>query len=176
MKSELSGDHIRLRRLRESDAPIIAKVANDPLIGRFTPVPHPYTETQARAFIRYAMNTGEDNSGFVFGLVLPGDDEIMGVIELGDIKQRQRQGTIGYWLGKEHRRRGYMSEAIRLILALGFEDLNLHRVQAYVDPTNEASRKLLEKLGFACEGLLRDIAFYGGEFHDRCMYAILGGE
>ncbi len=175
MRLELRGDNVLLRILRETDATSIAREANDPEIGRFTPVPYPYSEDLAEQFINYAAKSWDNHTAFVFGLTVPPDDSVFGVIELGDIQPRQKLATFGYWIGKEHRRRGYMSEAVSAILNFGFTDLELHRIQAYVDPENKSSRALLEKLGFECEGILRDFVPIAGGFRDRCIYAILAG-
>ena len=62
------------------------------------------------------------------------------------------------------------------MLKFCFGELGLHRVQAFIHPDNIASLALAEKLGFKCEGLLRDNLRVGDEWRDDLLYALLAGE
>lgn len=82
-----------------------------------------------------------------------------------------RNAVIGYKLDKEMRRRGYMKEALQKGMSLAFDDIELHRVEALVLPDNIPSMRLLESLGFAQEGLLKDKVMINGQWRDHYMYA-----
>ena len=71
---------------------------------------------------------------------------------------------------------GYATEAAGRVVEYGFETLDLHRIQAFVLPTNIGSVRVLEKLGFRREGVLRDYVLKWGEFQDRAIYGLLRGE
>jgi ribosomal-protein-alanine N-acetyltransferase len=66
-----------------------------------------------------------------------------------------------------------MREALTAVLRHGFQVMELHRIQAMVDPRNNRSQRLLERLGFAREGVLREWRFYKGQFWDEICYALL---
>ncbi|MFC5249941.1 GNAT family N-acetyltransferase [Streptomyces nigrescens] len=87
-----------------------------------------------------------------------------------------RQGGIGYVFHPAHTGHGYATEASRALLKLGFEELQLHRIQAELDGRNTASARLLERLGMRREGHLRENEFLDGEWSDEVIYAMLARE
>ncbi len=97
--------------------------------------------------------------------------EIIGRCDLGGFV-RKSMAEVSYYLSRGMWNQGIMTEAMQLVLDFGFRDLHLHRIQACVLPDNVASLRLLEKLGFQREGLLRQYD-YGKEFHDVIMLSIL---
>jgi ribosomal-protein-alanine N-acetyltransferase len=99
---------------------------------------------------------------------------LVGGLSLGNLRRGVAQtATIGYWVGEPYARRGYTSEAVRLALGYAFDTLTLHRVEASCLPDNVASRSLLTKLGFTCEGLARGYLRINGSWRDHLVYAIL---
>jgi ribosomal-protein-alanine N-acetyltransferase len=80
---------------------------------------------------------------------------------------------IGYELARSHWRQGIMKEALGAIIALGFKEMGINRIEAVVMPENIASLKLLEKLGFHNEGVLKEYENWGSKgFTDLCMLAL----
>ena len=84
-----------------------------------------------------------------------------------------RHAEIGFILAREHWGKGFAQEAVRRVLAFGFGDMGLHRVEADVDPANEASLALLEKLGFRREGYLHERWFTFGAWKDSVILGLL---
>ena len=83
-------------------------------------------------------------------------------------------GTIGYWIGAAVRgHRGYMTSALRVLLPTLFGELNLHRVEAACIPSNNASVRVLEKCGFAREGLARRYLCINGVWQDHYLFGML---
>ena len=80
--------------------------------------------------------------------------------------------TLGYWIGSGYARRGYMREALELLLAFAFERMELRRIEALVLPENAPSRALLERLGFEFEGIARRYALTGGRRRDHERWAL----
>lgn len=83
---------------------------------------------------------------------------------------------VGYEISPLHQGRGYMKEALAAVLAWGFGEMELNRVEAQVHPGNRASLALLKKLGFVEEGRLREAGYWAGSHHDLLLYALLGRE
>jgi len=83
---------------------------------------------------------------------------------------------IGYVLAPNERKKGYGSEAVKIIVDYLFLSKELVRVQAITGVDNSASRKVLEKAGFTKEGIIRKSAFIKGEWKDGCLYSILREE
>lgn len=97
--------------------------------------------------------------------------KVIGRCDLGGFV-RKSMADISYYLSKEFWNQGIASEAVDAVVKFGFENLGLHRIQATVLPDNIYSIKLLKRIGFAEEGLLRKYD-YGKEFHDTLMLSIL---
>lgn len=88
-----------------------------------------------------------------------------------------RRSEIGYALyDTASRNRGFMKEAFPAIMAYGFDTLNLNRMEAFIDPENAASRKLVERAGFRQEGLLKDHYCQNGVIGDSVLYGLLAKE
>ena len=85
---------------------------------------------------------------------------LLGAIGLGLVTPHRR-GSLGYWLGVPFWGQGYATEAVRRVVAYGFAELRLHRIEATVFSGNAASARVLEKVGMRCEGTLRGYIFKG---------------
>ena len=167
---------LRLRAARPEDAATLLEIYGDPRVMRYWSSA-PWTEmAQAHAFIE-RENSGLE-SGAHLGLVIERieDARVLGRCTLYDIHRENRRADIGYSLAASAWGQGYMDEALRALLRYGFERLELHRVEGDVDPRNAASLRVLERLGFQQEGLLRERWIVGGEVQDSAMYGLLRRE
>ena len=81
--------------------------------------------------------------------------------------------NIGYDLQKEFWYNGYITESLKEVLKFGFEKLEINRIEAEVMPGNIGSEKVLKKLRFEKEGLLRDWMLFNGKHYDMMMYSLL---
>ena len=93
-------------------------------------------------------------------------------LQLGE----HRQGEIGFSFHPEHQGHGYATEASRELLRIAFEDHDLHRVYARLEPRNVASARVLEKLGMRREALLLENESVKGEWQSEAIYALLARE
>jgi ribosomal-protein-alanine N-acetyltransferase len=80
---------------------------------------------------------------------------------------------LGYILAFEHHGQGYVQEAVKAVLDFAFTELNMNRIEASVDPRNETSLRVLDRLGFAREGLRPESWMVGGELCDSVMFGLL---
>ena len=102
------------------------------------------------------------------------DDAIVGTINLSQTFRKAFQNAyLGYMLGAEFTSRGYMTEAVELILKYAFRELNLHRIEANVQPTNAPSIAVLRRNGFSKEGFSRRYLRIGGRWRDHERWAII---
>ncbi|NML62644.1 GNAT family N-acetyltransferase [Massilia sp. RP-1-19] len=108
-----------------------------------------------------------------FAIVLNETQHLIGNCTLFALHRQNRRAEIGYALQRQHWGKGYMNEALSALLAHCFDDLDLNRLEADIDPRNAASRGCLERLGFVCEGLLRERWIVGGEVCDSALYGLL---
>lgn len=113
-------------------------------------------------------------TAFTWFLFREADGCLLGGITLSCIRMgASRSGQIGYWMGERHAGKGYMSQAVALVVREAFGPLGLERVEAACIPHNERSRRLLEGAGFQEEGHLRGYLEIDGARRDHVLYAIL---
>lgn len=87
------------------------------------------------------------------------------------------RAELGYILTNDTERgNGYMKEALAEIIRFGFEEMKLHRIEAFVGPTNTPSLKLVERMGFIKEGHLREHYFKDGNIEDSVVFSLLKTE
>jgi RimJ/RimL family protein N-acetyltransferase len=163
---------VTLRRWREDDVPAVATICQDPEIPRWTSVPSPYGEEDARKFVGSVL----DGSFHELTLAIADSsaDELLGALGLG--LPTPGVGELGYWLGAHARGRGVATRAVRLLCAWALDELSLARIQLHTLPGNVASERVAERAGFTHEGLLRSFAELKGRRVDINMFSLLPGE
>lgn len=159
---------VRLRRLRHEDADSLVRHGDNPKVAvnlqdRF---PTPYTREDAYRFIEYAQSASLES---IFGIEVQG--EVSGVASLLFNEDIFCVSTeLGYWLSEALWGNGIMTEVVRSMARHAFQDLGKERVYANVYDYNPASRRVLEKAGFALEGKARNAAIKNGRLMDVWTY------
>jgi ribosomal-protein-alanine N-acetyltransferase len=172
----LDGARLRLRAFRRSDIEPLYGIYSDPKVMRYWSYP-PWTErSQADVYLSRALAEPNDDGMLAWAIARLGDDGLIGTVALYQIDASQGRAEVGYALGAVHWGHGYAQEAIRLALVYAFEVLRLRRIEADVDPRNVASCRLLERLGFVREGLLRERWMVAGELQDSAIHGLLREE
>ncbi len=173
---ELRTERFRLRAVTEADADAAFAMHASPAVSRYLSEP-PWTDPErARAWVAGGL-AGFAERRFVRWIVTPHDDPVLiGSAVFFAIDRQCRRAEVGYVLAHEHWGRGVMVEALAAVLDWGFGDFGLHRVEADADPRNAGSCRLLERLGFTREGLLRERWIVAGEISDTAFYGLLEHE
>ena len=174
----LLGNQCTLRTFLESDAKSLSELLtnNKYFWSTFEPLHRDeyYTEETQYKKIMEGIQLLNTNREFSFGIYDKYSQQLIGHISLYAIKRLPySSGFIGYSMDKNFVGRGIATEAVNLVLEFAFQTINLHRVEAYVTPKNDASVRVLEKAGLVREGLLRELLFINGEWVDHYMYALL---
>jgi ribosomal-protein-alanine N-acetyltransferase len=129
-----------------------------------------------RRLRRYAREVRED-SGIAFFIFRKEDDALLGGITLSHIRRGVTQScSVGYWMGSRYTRQGYMSDALSTVVRFVFEGLRLHRLEAACVPTNEPSKAVLRRCGFAEEGAAREYLCINGVWRDHILFATLSSD
>lgn len=162
---------LRLRPLRAGDADALYALYSDPEVARFWSFPAWTRREQAEAWLAERLPLGPP-SVYAWALATP-DDVLAGTTALFALAGPMHRAELGYSLRRELQGRGLATEAVRMALGFAFGRLGLERIEADVDPRNLASCRLLERLGFRREGLLRNRWRVGGEFADSVIFGLL---
>jgi RimJ/RimL family protein N-acetyltransferase len=169
----LGDGEIVLRRPTDADAAAVTAACQDPLIARFTLVPSPYREHDARAWFEEAERQRRDGTGLHLLVVAAEGGSLLGSIGANAIDPVHRVGQVGYWVAPEARRRGVAVAAVKLLSRWMLSELGLARVEIRVDVENEASQRVAEAAGFSREGVLRSRAESKGRRWDEVMFSLL---
>jgi ribosomal-protein-alanine N-acetyltransferase len=127
--------------------------------------------------VYWAQRSVSQGSALPLFLIRREDEELVGAITLDNIRRGPAQsGTLGYWTGEPHARRGYMREAIQAVVHHAFTRLDLSRIEAACLPENSPSRELLERTGFKYEGVAQSYLQINGRWRTHVLYAALRGD
>ncbi len=170
----LEGGHVRLEPLGLAHATALAEEGHDSALWRFGTLPPLRTEADARTYIIAAGEEMASGRQIVFAIVLRASDRAIGSTRYGDIRRRDRALEIGWtWIAPEHQRTAVSTECKYLLLRHAFESLGAVRVQFKTDARNERSRRALERIGAAPEGILRrHMILPDGHIRDSAYYSI----
>ena len=161
---------IQLRNVDTATPEEIQKLANNHAIAvnLRDAFPYPYTVEDAVTYLELAAN---GVLGHVFGIY--NNDTFVGCCSLIPQNDVYRiNAEIGYWIGEPYWGRGYATDAVRQCLKFAFEELNLLRVYANIYEYNIGSMKVLEKVGFEKEAIIKSSIMKEGKIFDEHLYSI----
>jgi len=169
---------LRPFRRRDVEALIAAVGSSLEELERWLPWVHPrYGRADALRFIRDSAAAWAEGRAYDFAIRRPESPELhVGNISIWPTSRRERAGEVGYWISSADTGDGIATEAATAILAVGFEEMALHRVTLRIAVGNVASERIAEKLGFVHEGLLRKEVMVAGEWLDHTLWAMLEDE
>jgi RimJ/RimL family protein N-acetyltransferase len=172
----LGDGEITLRPWRDEDVAPVSAWGRDPTITRWTDVPLDYTEPQAREWAAATEEHRRAGRGMSLMVVDARTGELLGSCDLRRPTYDPLLGEIGFLVDPNARGRGVAVRALALLIRWGFDELGMRRIQALVHPDNPASLRVVERLGFAREGLLRSYREGRSGREDRIALSLLSGE
>jgi ribosomal-protein-alanine N-acetyltransferase len=131
------------------------------------------TLEESKKIIHHFNDEFEKGKGFRWALELKSKKKVIGTCGYHNWFPEHFKAEAGYELNPKFWRKSYMKEAIKPILAFGFETMKLHRIEALIDPANISSEKLLLATGFKEEGTMRDFFFEKGKFVDATIFGLI---
>jgi len=164
---------LALSLLEDGDAGALLAIHADTETMRYWSGPAWTELEQATQQIAQSRRDAQDGTALRLGIKLAETGELIGTATLYAFHRSNRRCEIGYILGRAHWGRGLMSEALTALLEHGFDVLDLHRVEADIDPRNEGSRRILQRLHFTREGLMRERWIVNGELCDTEYHGML---
>ena len=156
-ENTMDTERLILRHWRDKDIPSLYKYAKDPSVGPIAGWPPHQSEAASAWVMHTALNKKE-----CYAIALKDTNEAIGCIELklkgySDFFDNDEECELGYWLGKPHWNKGYMSEAVQRMLKHAFEDLHMKKVWCAYYDGNERSKRVQEKAGFIYQWTSKDV-------------------
>ncbi len=168
------GDKIYLRPLEMEDIDSFILWLNDQDVRQYLERMSPLNRIREKEFVE---NLYKDDRDIVLGIALKENDHLIGNIGLHKVSSPYRRASLGIFIGdKSCWSKGYGTEALRLMLRHGFDQLNLHRIFLTVLSFNARAIRAYEKVGFKKEGALRDHIYRNGTYYDVHYMGILEDE
>ena len=171
----IQGKRMRLRGPTTGDADDVFALFSDPDVMRYWSRAPMRERGEAEGLIGEMLEAFERRE-LINWVIVDAEDHVIGTCTLFRFDPRHRRAEIGYALRPDHWGRGLASETVSSAIDWAFNTLDLHRVEADIDPRNEASRRLLERLGFRSEGVLRERFFVGDSATDSELFGVLASE
>jgi RimJ/RimL family protein N-acetyltransferase len=172
----LSDGVITLRPWQTDDLAAMTEALQDPEIPRWTTIPSPYGERDAREYLRRAEPDRRAGRELGLAVVDARSDLVLGGCGLSRFEWPELKCEIGYWVVREERGRAVGTRAVTLLSAWAVGPLGMERVELLVDPRNEPSNRLAVTVGFTREGLMRAYRRRPEGRWDLVMYSLLADD
>jgi RimJ/RimL family protein N-acetyltransferase len=180
IKPTLTGEKVVLRPFATADFPVLLAALADPEVLRLTGTVH---SAQAEAgsddterFLEFYRARNVQSDRLDLAVVDRASGECVGEVVLNEWDEGNRSCSFRTFIGPGGRDRGLGTEALRLIVGYGFEQLGLHRISLEVYAFNPRAQHVYEKVGFVAEGVLREALCYEAEWIDATVMSILDHE
>lgn len=180
----MRGDGVTLHPTEEADAAFAAGLVNDPRVRQGLSIAVPKRIEAEREFrvesddsVVTLVVRADDETATGDGADAGGDDDDrVGVVDLVNINEQFGNAEIGYFFHRDAWGNGYATASVERVVEYAFSERRLHKVYARVFAFNEGSARVLEKVGFEREGVLREDAYMHGEYVDTYRYGLLESE
>lgn len=170
----LTSERLQLSEITRDDTEAILNLFGNEDVTRYNDVETLTELREAGELIEFVQDRYNNHIGMRWGIRLAeSPDELIGTCGYNWWTRHNRCAEIGYDLHPDYWNKGIMTEALHQLVRFGFQQMNLNRIEADVTPGNEGSVRVLEKIGFVEEGLLRQRGYWKGEFHDLRFFALL---
>ncbi len=170
---ELATERLRLRATTLADAEAVFEYASDAIATEFVGFPRHQSIQESIDFIERNKTFFEGRESIGFAIALKETDELIGTCSYHHIAPEHHRLEIGYILRPKFWGFGYMQEAVREMIRYAFEEMGMHRVEAWCNLENERSSRVMEKCGMKYEGTLCDQQIRFGKYITQKVYAII---
>jgi len=169
----LKTERLSLRQTNISDSLSFYSMRTDRESMKFMDMEQPKSIEHARQKIMDEIELFKNKMGIYWTIGSKINGEYMGGAGFLRLTDQHFRAEIGYQLDKKFWRQGFAEEALTSIIDFGFNKMNLHSIEANVNPANTPSTNLLQKLGFKREAHFRENYFFDGKFLDSFIYCLL---
>jgi [ribosomal protein S5]-alanine N-acetyltransferase len=171
---EINTNRLLLRQPMLSDAQDLFELRSNIEVMKYVNRPLAKTIEDAENLIIMITEIINTNEGINWCItVKENPQKVMGNIGIWQLKKENYRGEIGYMLHPNFWRKGIMQEAIEAVISYGFNQMQLHSLEAKINPLNTASANILEKNNFIKEAHFKEDLFWEGKFLDTAVYSLL---
>jgi len=171
---ELQSQRLLLRRITNRDIPDIFEIYSNREVMLYFADRYAFESiAEAEQMVSDYENALRDQNSMRWGIELKESGKLIGTCGFHAISDYHKRIEIGYDLNRDYWGKGIMKESLSLIIRHAFEESDVNRIEAYVEPPNTASASLLKKLGFRLEGTLREHEMCRGSLIDIQLFSLL---
>lgn len=171
---EIQTERLLLRRMTVDDANAILYLRSNDDVMKYIDRERTKSIEDAKSFLNKIDDSINSNNGIMWGIALkeePG--KLIGNIGYWRLIKEHYRAEVGYMLHPSFWNKGIMKEALVRLIDFAFNDMNLHSIEANINPGNKASSMLLESTGFIKEAYFKEDYFFNGKFQDTIIYSRL---
>ena len=166
-----------LREIRVSDANEYFKYINHELVKKYVPVNClPQTEAKAVSDLLFLINLFRQKRGIYWGICTKKDDKLIGTCGYESWHRSHARLELVYDMSPNYWGNNIMHKALKIIIAFAFQTMPVNRIEAVTTPDNLKSIKVLTKLNFKQEGVLRQFRYFKYNYTDVYMFSLLRSE
>ncbi|HEY0712766.1 MAG TPA: GNAT family N-acetyltransferase [Polyangia bacterium] len=169
----IAGPRIELRAITADDTEAIYRLFSDRQVMRFLTSPPLEDRAAARRLIAELDELRRLRLAFHWGVARRDSTDLIGTCTLHNVRAGHLRAEVGFALRPGEWGCGLGSEVLTALCRYAFEELELHRLEADADPNNARCIRLLERHGFACEGVMRERWHQDGEGRDALFFGLL---
>ena len=167
-------ERLILRQITNDDAPEILFLRSNKDVMQYIDRPKTKTIEEAEAWIQMVEDSLNSNAGIAWAITLASvPDKLIGNVSFWRIIKQHYRAEIGYMLSPVHWRTGIMKEALLAVHDFGFKKMQLHSIEAHINPANAASAAILEAVGYVREAYFKEDYYFNGDFIDTAIYSLL---
>jgi len=172
---EINTERLKLRKIKQEDTESIYKLLSNPEVIKYDTFEIFTSLKQAKEVVEWFKDEYKQKNAIFWGIRLKNEGEIIGFCK-SQIEIPKVRASFGYSLRRDYWNRGIMTEAVGSIVDFTFNTIDVHRIETTVAIENYASLRVLEKLGFVKEGILRQRSCFRGSYQDMVMLSLLKTE
>lgn len=169
----LETERLILRPFCLEDAKHIFEIRSNEYVMKFMDSSFHNSLSDSEKFVESNLENQAKGNGYFWAIIEKTSNKFIGDFSIWSIDKVNNRGQIGYSLKKDYWQKGYMSEAMNVILRYGFTEIGIHSFEANINPLNDGSRKCLEKIGFKKEAYFRENYLFNGKYLDSEIYSLL---
>lgn len=174
--TEIKSPRLFLRKMNFLDKAQLFEIWSDPEVTKYMNIDRFTSMKQVEEMIQLFETLSQNNEAIRYSIIEADSEEIIGTCGFNAIDYDNVKAEIGYDLRRKYWGKGYAAEAITSLIHYAFNDLNINRVEAKIEPENRNSIKLIERLGFIYEGTLREAEKSKGQFINLKLYSKLASD